>query len=305
MATTLSLTTSFVGEAATELINKMFFGAFTVGQGNVTIKDDINKAYFIRRLAAADIIAAPTCDFTPAGTVTIDERALTPAPFEVNLQMCKKDFKHVDWSSVRMGTGANRVLAQDVVDSIITEILGHVGNEIEYSMWIGDTIGATYTLIDGFIKIMTADVPAGNQLTPSAVIASTVVADLGGAYTLAAAQPWFKAPDLMYWVAPNVAAAYKQALANQGYMDQYQAGDKPMNYIGIPLVVAPGMAANQFVLSHKSNLFFGTESVSNFNEVILKDMAEVDLSDNVRFRAYSVMGVQIGWPEEIVLHLST
>ena len=104
MATTLSLTTSYVGEAATELINKMFFGAKTIADGNITIKDDINKAWHIRRLASAGLIATPTCDFTPAGTLTIDEQILTPAPFEVNLQMCKKDFKHVDWSSVRMGT---------------------------------------------------------------------------------------------------------------------------------------------------------------------------------------------------------
>lgn len=75
-----------------------------------------------------------------------------------------------------------------------------------------------------------------------------------------------------------------------------------MNYIGIPIYVAPGLNTHEFVLSHKSNLFFGTESVSNMNEVILKDMAEIDLSDNVRFRAYAVVGVEFGWPEEIVIH---
>jgi len=302
MATTLSLTTSYVGEAATELINKMFFGAKTVGDGNITIKDDVNKSYKIRRLAGTGLIAAPTCDFTTSGTVTIDEQSLTPAPFEVNLQMCKKDFKHVDWPSVRMGTGANRQLSQDIVDAVIAEIMGHVGNEIEMSIWRGDTAGATYTLIDGFIKLMTANVPAGNKTTPAAVTAALVVAQLGAMYTIAAAQPWFDAPDLMFWVAPNVAAAYKQALANQGFMDQYQAGDKPLNYVGIPIAVAPGLEASNMALSHKSNLYFGTESVSNFNEVIIKDMAEVDLSDNVRFRAYATMGVQAGWYDEIVFH---
>jgi len=35
----------------------------------------------------------------------------------------------------------------------------------------------------------------------------------------------------------------------------------------------------------------------------LKDMADIDLSDNVRFRSYAVMGVQVGWFEEAVLHL--
>jgi len=302
MATTLSLTTSFVGEAATELINKMFYGAKTVGDGNITIKDDINKSYAIRRLAGSGLIAAPTCDFTPAGTITIDENVLTPAAFEVNLQMCKKDFKHVDWSSVRMGTGMGRNLSQDVIDAVLAEILGHVGNEVEYSIWQGDTGGADYTLIDGFIKLMTANVPGDNQTTPAATTASNVVAQLGAAYDIAAAQSWFNAPDIMFWVAPNVAAAYKQALANQGFMDQYSAGDKPLNFVGVPMAVAPGMEASNFVLSHKGNLFFGTESVSNFNEVTVKDMADIDLSDNVRFRAYATMGVQVGWYDEVVFH---
>lgn len=305
MATTTNLTTSYCGEAATDWINKMFFRAFTVGNGNVTIKDDVNKSYAIRRLTATGIIAAPTCDFTPIGDVDLDERELSVEPFEVNLQMCKKDFKHVEWGSPKMGTGMGRRLEPALVDSIIEEITGHVGDEVEYTMWIGDTLALTYNLIDGYIKIMTADVPAGNQLTPSAIDATNVVAELGAAYSLAAGQAWFKAPDLQFWAANNVVASYKQALADQGYMDQYQVGDKPMNYVGIPLDVAPGMDDNQFVLSHKSNLLFGTESVSNYNEVAVQDMAQIDLSDNVRFRSYAVMGVQIGWPEEIVLHLST
>ena len=304
-ATTTSLTTSYVGEAAVDIINQMYFGAKTIKDGNITIIDDVNKSHHIRRLAGSGMIQTPTCDFTPSGTVTIDEQILTVADFEVNLQMCKKDFKHVDWSSVRMGTGGNRQLSQDVIDAVITEILGHVGLEIEFSMWRGNTAGATYTLIDGLIKKLTAGVAAGNKTTAAAVTASTVVAQLGAAYTIAAAQAWFDAPDLMFWVAPNVAAAYKQALANQGFMDQYQAGDKPLNYLSIPIAVSPGISASQFVLSHKSNLFFGTESVSNFNEVFLKDMHEVDLSDNFRFAAYSTMGVQVGWFTEAVLHLDS
>jgi hypothetical protein len=300
MATTLSLTTSYIGEAATELINKMFFKAESVAA--LTVKDDVNKSYHIRRLAGSSLIAAPTCDFTPAGTITIDEQVLTPAAFEVNAQLCKKDFKHVDWSSIRMGTGMNRQLSQDVLDSMIEEILGHVGNEIEFSIWQGDTGGATYTLIDGFVKLFTANVPAGNKTTPSLITASDVVAKLGAMYDKAAAQAWFNAPDVQFYAPPNVVAAYKQALANQGYMDQYQVGDKPLNFVGVPIVLAPGLEASNVALTHKSNLYFGTESVSNMNEVTIKDMADVDLSDNVRFRAYSTMGVQVGWYDEVIFH---
>jgi hypothetical protein len=149
---------------------------------------------------------------------------------------------------------------------------------------------------------MLACVPGAQQTTPSTVDSTTVVADLSDLYDIAAALPWFNAPDLAYWVAPNVAASYKQALANQGYMDQYQVGDKPLNFVGVPMYVAPGLNVHEIVLSHKSNLYLGTESVSNYNEVILKDMADVDLSDNVRFRSYAVIGCEIGWCEEIALH---
>lgn len=301
-ATTLDLTTSFVGDAATALINKMFFGAQTIANGSITIVDDVNKAHHIRRLAAEGIITDVTCDFEPVGTVTIDERIITPAALSVNLQLCKANFKHVDWSSVRMGTGAGRTMAQDVIDSMVEEILGHIGSEVEHTIWAGDTLG-TYARFDGFIKIMTADVPVGNQTTPSAVVAADVVEKLGAMYEVAAAQPWFDAPRLAYWVGPQVMAAYKQAMAAQGYMDKYQDGDKPENYLGIPMFVSGGIPASTMVLSHGDNLFFGTESVSNLNEVTLKDMYDVDLSDNFRFRSYAVGGVEIGWPEEVVLHL--
>jgi hypothetical protein len=86
-------------------------------------------------------------------------------------------------------------------------------------------------------------------------------------------------------------------------MDQYQVGDKPLNFVGVPIYVAPGLAGSTAVMSHKSNLYFGTESVSNANEVMVKDMHEVDLSDNIRFAAYATMGVAVGWYEEVVLHL--
>lgn len=301
--TNTTVTTSYVGEGATEVLNKMFFAAETVRNGSITIKDDVNKAYFIRRLAASGLISDLTCAFDATGsTVDVDERALTPAVLSVMVEMCKKDFKHVDWGSSRMGTGANRVLPPEIADAMIEEILGHVGQELEYTIWQGDTGGATYTRFDGFLKIMDADVPVGNKTTPGLVTAANVVDTLAAMYDKAAEQAWFNAPRIAFWCPPGVIAAYKQALAASGYRDEYQAGDKPMNYLGVPMWLAPGIEPSNIVLSHGDNLFFGTESVSNLNEVTLLDMFDQDLSDNVRFRAYAVGGVQIGWPEEVVLH---
>jgi len=302
MATTTSLTTSYVGEAATELINKMFFGAYSIKNQIISIKDDVNKSWKIRRLAGSGLLAAVTCDFTPAGTVTIDERSLDVTPFEANIQLCKKDFKHVDWSSVNMGTGMGRRLSQDIVDAMIEEILGHLGTEMEYLIWRGDTTAGTYNLFDGIYKKILADVAAGNKTTHAAITASNVMTKIGEVYTKVAGSPISNAEDLVIYAAKNVAASYKQALAASGYLNLYQAGDKPLDYLGIPMWVPPGLADDAINFARKSGFYFGTESVSDVNEVTLKDMSEVDLSDNVRFKAYAAGGVQYGWADEIFFH---
>lgn len=301
MATTLDLTTSYVGEAAAEFIHKCFLASATIREPAVTIKENVYGSWKIRRIATADILAAETCDFTPAGTVTLDERDLTTVPVEVNLQLCKTDFLS-DWGTARMGKGANsKRLPPEVANGMIDEILASMGESIETEIWNGDG-----TLIDGYVPLMLLDAAVIDVPYAGAVITAANVLDIMAAVYLAwSATKCFGAPDQIMYVARNVAAAYQSALGavntDQGYLTQSVVGEKPWNYLGIPIFITPGMPAETIVCTKKSNLFVGTDSIADSNEVILKDMTPIDLSNNVRFRAGFHLGVNYGWSDEVVL----
>ena len=67
-----------------------------------------------------------------------------------------------------------------------------------------------------------------------------------------------------------------------------------MNFQGVPLFTAPGLAADTMVAAEASNLFFGTGLLNDWQEVKLIDMADIDGSQNVRVVLRGSAGVQHG-----------
>jgi len=66
------------------------------------------------------------------------------------------------------------------------------------------------------------------------------------------------------------------------------------------LAVCNGMEENQMVVAQKSNLFFGTDLLSDATRINLMDMATLDGSDNIRMVARYSAGVQTGTGADIV-----
>ena len=77
-------------------------------------------------------------------------------------------------------------------------------------------------------------------------------------------------------------------------------GEKPYNFNGIDIVMCPGMSANKIVAAQKSNLFFGTGLLSDYIEVRVLDMANIDGSQNYRVVMRYTGGTQFGIGEDIV-----
>lgn len=302
--TTTNLTTSYVGQAAMDYIHKAFFASKTLGDGAITIKEDVYKSWKIRRIASSGILADPTCDFTPVGTVDLDERSLDVAGLESNVQLCKDDFL-VDWGAVRMGSGYNgKSLPPETVDGMINEILLTMGEEIETLVWQGDSSGTDP--FDGIVTTALADVNTVKPVSPGVVItAANVIAQLQALYDAVAVSKIYGKADLTFYVSLNVAAAYQSALgavgSGVGYSNLATVGMKPWDFLGIPIFPAPGLPVSTVIAAQKSNLYFGTDSLSDFNEVIFKDMSETDLSNNVRFKAGFFGGTNYGWSEELYI----
>ena len=77
-------------------------------------------------------------------------------------------------------------------------------------------------------------------------------------------------------------------------------GDYEPVFEGYKIAVCPGMVDNQLVAAERSNLFFGTDLISDHTRINLLDMANLDGSDNMRLVAKYSAGVQSGGGADIV-----
>jgi len=302
MATTINKTTSYAGTASAQYIRRTFFNAETILNGWFTVKENVSKPYKIRRLQSTGLVADKTCDFTPVGTVTINERVLSPADLEVNLELCKDQFLG-DWDESTMGSGAmNKSLPKAVADGMIAEIQESVGEDVERMIYMGDT--GSGDQFDGVVTIYLADPLeakvsgtvdadgfAGDPLRELALIKADAIAKL----------TWSQR-DFEIIMSPTNASAYQDALRTAGSGQENISADAPLMYNGKPIRVTYGITDTYVLAGRVSNFWFGTDLLSDANEVILKDMSDTDLSDNVRFKQVMTGGVQYGFTEEVTLY---
>ena len=89
---------------------------------------------------------------------------------------------------------------------------------------------------------------------------------------------------------------YISAISTLGYVNAYNMqGDYIPVFEGITIQPCPGMPDDELVAAETSNLFFGTDLISDMGSSIkMLDMTDLDGSDNLRVVAKFSGGVQVG-----------
>jgi hypothetical protein len=307
MATTTSITTTYAGEFAGKYIAAALLSGTTLDNGLIEIKPNVKYKEVIKKLATDDIVKDATCDFSDTSTVTLTERILQPEEFQVNLELCKKDFRS-DWEAVQMGYSVYDNLPPSFSDFLMAHVAEKVAQRIETNIWQGTN--ATAGQFDGFTTLFAADGDVVD-VTATTVDASNVIAELGKVADAVPSALYGK-EDLTIYVPQNVAKAYVRALGgfgtsglgangvdNKGTM-WYGQGD--LYFDGIRVAMVNGMPSNKMVAAQSSNLYFGTGLLSDHNEVKLLDMSDLDGSQNVRVIMRFTAGIQYGIGSEVVLY---
>lgn len=307
MATTTSITTTYAGEFAGKYIAAALLSADTLDKGLVEIKPNVKYKEVIKKLATGDLVANASCDFSATSSVTLTERILQPEEFQVNLQLCKKDFRS-DWEAIQMGYSTYDNLPPAFSDFLIGHVAAKVAQKTEQTIWGG--ANATAGEFDGFVTLMTADADV-IDVTGTSVTAANVITELG---KVADAIPnaLYGKEDLTIYVPQNVGRAYVRALGGFGASGLGAAGTdnkgtqwfggEPLYFDGIRIAMVSGLASNKMVAAESSNLYFGTGLLSDHNEVKLLDMGDLDGSQNVRVIMRYTAGVQYGIGSDIVLY---
>jgi hypothetical protein len=195
-------------------------------------------------------------------------------------------------------------------DFLVSYVGGKVAEATETSIWQG--VAATNGQFGGFLPAISASAATGGatdaiQSSASGSITSTNVIAKLEALESTVPNAVYGKEDLVIYVPTNVVKAYQQALGtigtSNGWNAQATVGAKPLDYNGIPLVHCPGMTNSYMVAAQKSNLFFGTGLLSDYNEVRVLDMADLDGSQNYRIIMRYTAGTQFGIGQDIAIHI--
>jgi hypothetical protein len=315
-----TITSTYAGEAASGYIAAALLSARTLDNKLVTIMPNVKYKSVIQKLAVSGIVQDASCDFTTSGSVAISEQVLTPKELQVNLLLCKQEFV-ASWEALQLGFSAFDEIPKNFNDFLISYVGGKVAEATEQSIWQGTA--STNGEFGGFQNALSASIAAGgatavlparstggsSSIISGSVTPSNVISKLDSVYQTIP-NTVFGKEDLLLYVSTNVAKAYQSALAGggasglgaNGFNNQLNVGEKPSNFQGIEIVLVPGLASDKIVAAQKSNLFFGTGLLSDYNEVKVIDMANIDGSQNYRIVMRYTAGTQFGIGQDIVYY---
>jgi hypothetical protein len=310
-----TITSTYAGEFAGQYIAAALLSAKTLDNKYVTIHPNVKYKEVIQKIAVDGIVQDASCDFVTSGSVALTEAILQPKELQVNLQLCKQEFV-ASWEALQLGFSAFDEIPKNFNDYLISYVGGIVAQATEQSIWKGTNINGQFA---GFETSLSASVAAGTAIAAGTSAAGQTAGAISGSITSANVlskldsivnsipDAVYGKEDLLLYVPTNVAKAYQQALAGgaqgaNGWQNNMNVGEKPMNFNGIEIVMCPGMSASKVVAAQKSNLHFGTGLLSDYNEVKVLDMANIDGSQNYRIIMRYTGGVVVGIPGDVVYY---
>tara|TARA_R100001015_G_C4634546_1_gene201247 strand:+ start:4722 stop:5639 length:918 start_codon:yes stop_codon:yes gene_type:complete len=299
-----NVTSNYSGKAAGFYISAALKQATSLEY--LTMIENIKYKSNIQQQAASSVVRDATCDFTDHGTLALTEKVLEPKNLQINIDLCKKTLLQ-SWEAMDMRAGAGAPPPPSFEDYVISYMGEVIANATETSIWSG--VAANNGEFAGFLGTATGFLlpgvdgtviqsSASGAYTAGNIIANlqTLTADLA-----ANVSPILNREDLHIYMNPKTYAFYISAVSTLGYVNAYNMnGDYEPVFEGYKIAVCPGMVDNQLVAATKSNLFYGTDLLSDATRITLLDMANLDGSDNIRCVARYSGGVQTGVGADIV-----
>ena len=299
-----SITSNYAGEHAGQYIAAALKSSKSLEY--LTTLENVKFKRNITKVATSGLIVDATCDFTDAGTLTLTERVLNPKELQINVDLCKKDLL-ADFQAAQMRAGAsNNGMSADFSAFVVSHLADTIADHVESKIWNGnDATAGEFTGFmhagQGHFENDATIVEAANQGGAGTAFTNATTNENLNIITDAIPSAVYTKEDLYIYMS---VASYRLYLANQaaaGYERLYNMGDgfAPM-FNGIKIAVCPGMVDNKMAAAQASNLFFGTDLLSDTTEIRMLDMSALDGSDNIRVVSRFTGGTQHAQGADIV-----
>lgn len=266
----------------------------------------------IATTAFGSLLKASDCSFTTDTGSTFSSIAIDVVAVSAMAEICRFDIEQSYLSlSMAKGSGASYEV-QPFMNFYWEQMANEVAQEIELIRWQGNTGGtssaytganAFKTLANGYEKKLAATTGV-IPVTATTVTSANVLAQMAAVYAaLATSAPQLiaRTQDLRFFVSPNVAAAYRQAVAAGNTMT-YVTKNLDFSFLDIKLVIGQGMSANKMVLTLRDNLIYAFDGEGDSKALKAINLEESIAEPRLRTRANIKIGFYIVNATEIVYY---
>lgn len=291
--------TTWTGLDSTGFYSKALLTGET--KSKVKLFPNVKSKLKVASFDLTNILQEGDCSFADGGNKTLAQKTIEVCDLKVNLTICKNTIEQ-NYLSAQMRAGNQADIPQSFQDYLLEQVAANVSADLETLIWQGDTSASPADVCDGWLTLFDAD---NAVLTVSAgtLSASNILAEIAKVYNKIP-DTIINDPNLVIFVNNATVKFYKQAITAAGSTNYLIAptNDVTLTYLGIPLMVAPGLPNDVMVAASTQNLWFATDMVSDFNDVKVIDMYPVSGARELRFAADFKFGVQYGVSEEIVYY---
>jgi hypothetical protein len=260
----------------------------------------------------SNILKESSCEFV-AGDQTLSAIDIDVCPVSALAEICRFDIEASYLSlSMAKGSGASFEV-QPFMDFYWDQMAKEIAAEVEVIRWQGNTAGTGggYTasnaykkLCDGYEKLLLADTAVLDVTATASITPTNVLGELALVYnSLATNAPQLinRTSELRFFVSPNIASAYRQAVA-AGNTLSYVTKNLDFSFLDIKLVVAEGMSANKAVLTLKDNLIYAFDGEGDGKALKAVNLEDSVAEPKLRTRANLKVGFHIVNGAEIVYY---
>lgn len=293
MATTVSITSAYAGNVATEILKEAIYKAPSISEGLVTVLPNVVGEFYIPVLSvSSEFQAGGDCGWNPDGSITLSENPVTAKKLKIQHEVCKSAFMNT-FTSVNSGAvKTDGEIATEIEAALLEQLQSSFATTLDYTIWNGSTASNSF---EGLLPQFTAD---SNVIDVAGVTVSSanVFDELEKVYL--ATPDAINDDELVYVASKDVVKAYKVALnKQQGYSFNDTQLTTPM---GIKMVENRNLPAKTIVAMRPNNIKFGTALESELNNFNIYE--EPNGTDLIKIWANFTGGVGYGFGGEIVFY---
>jgi hypothetical protein len=289
---------TYSGKNAQDFYSKAILGANTIK--NVRVIPNVKGQYNLGRLDVTGLLQAADCSFADGGTTTLAQRSVTVCDIKINSVFCTKDFESMYLSEQLRPGAQNNEIPGTFQDYLLKQMGIYVSSQVEQVIWNGDTAGSPASVCDGWLKAWTSDsnVVDVNGTTLSA---SNIIVEMLKLYN---AIPFtiLHGGNVKLYLSNAAASFYLQATAAAatGSGAYYLGTSDAQKFLGLDIVVCPGLPTNQMAAFEMNNVIFATDLESDILSLQILDMYKTLGEPNIRIVGGFKMGTSYQVGEEVV-----